>query len=60
MRALVTAIIYFGSFMVLGWLAKRALDSWTASRGSHPSEVQGQSGEGRPRRTRFLLGVWYK
>ena len=59
MRALYTAIIYFGSFLVLGWLAKRLLDNWTADRGKHPSEVQGQSGSDR-HQPRFLLGVWHK
>jgi hypothetical protein len=60
MRALFTAVIYFGTFLLLGWLAKRALDRWTAHNGKHPSEVQGPPPEGQPRQTRFLLGAWYK
>jgi hypothetical protein len=59
MRALYAAIIYFGSFVLLGWLAKRFLERWTADRGKHPSEVQGQSGSDR-HQSRFLLGVWHK
>ena len=60
MRALYTAILYFGSFLALGWVAKRVLDKWTAERGQHASEVQGRPSENAPPRTRFLLGVWYK
>jgi hypothetical protein len=60
MRALFTAIIYFGMFLLLGWWAKRVLDKWTAHNGKHPSEVQGRSSESSPRQTRFLLGAWYK
>ena len=60
MRALFTAVIYFGTFLLLGWWAKRALDKWTAHNGEHASEVQGRSSESAPPRTRFLLGVWYK
>ena len=33
MRALYTAVLYFGSFLVLGWFGKRLLDKWTAQ---HP------------------------
>jgi hypothetical protein len=60
MRALFTAIIYFGTFLLLGWWAKRVLDKWTAQTGKHASEVQGPTPEGAPKQTRFLLGVWYK
>jgi hypothetical protein len=60
MRALYTAIIYFGTFLLLGWVAKRALDKWTAHNGEHPSQVQGKTSESSPPQTRFLLGVWYK
>ena len=59
MRALVSAILYFGVFLAIGWLAKRYLDRWTAARGKHPSEVMGEPGTDR-RRSRFLLGAWYK
>ena len=60
MRALHTAILYFGTFLLLGWWAKRVLDKWTSQNGKHPSEVQGRSSESSPPQTRFLLGAWYK
>ena len=58
MRALFTAIIYFGTFPLLGWVAKRALDRWTAHRSQHASEAQGSCGDNH--QPRFLLGVWHR
>jgi hypothetical protein len=60
MRALYTAILYFGSFLVLGWIAKRALDKWMARHSEDLSEIQSQAGEPRRKVPRFLLGVWRK
>ena len=60
MRALYTAILYFGSFLMLGWIAKRVLDKWMAQHGEDLSEVQSQAGERRRKDPRFLLGVWRK
>ncbi len=60
MRALYTAILYFGSFLVLGWIAKRVLDKWMAQHSETLTEVQGQAGDNRRRQPRFLLGVWRK
>jgi hypothetical protein len=60
MRALYTAILYFGSFLVLGWIAKRFIDKWMAQHGETLSEVQGQAGDNRRKQPRFLLGVWRK
>jgi len=60
MRALYTAILYFGSFLVLGWIAKRVLDKWMAQHGENLSEVQEQAGENRRKEPRFLLGAWRK
>ena len=59
MRALMTAAIYFGTFLTLGYVAKWALDRWTAKNGS--GWHAGMSGEGDPNRRgkRFLLGAWY-
>ena len=37
MRALYTAILYFGSFLALGWVAKRVLDKWML----HPPNAAG-------------------
>ena len=60
MRALFTAILYFGSFLFLGWVAKRALDKWMVQHGEDLSEVQDQAGDNRRKQPRFLLGVWRK
>jgi len=60
MRALYTAILYFGSFLVLGWAAKRVLDKWMAQHSEHLTEVQSQAGENRRKGPRFLLGAWRK
>ena len=60
MRALYTAILYFGSFLTLGWLSKRFIDEWMAHHGEDLSEVQNQAGENRHKQPRFLLGVWRK
>ncbi len=59
MRALATAIVYFGTFLTLGYVAKRLLDRWMARHGEHLPEVQAQ-GKNGGRHDRFLLGVWYK
>jgi len=55
MKALFTAIIYFGTFITIGWLAKFALDRWTKDRGVNPSDSIPPSGG----RQRFLLGAWW-
>ena len=59
MRALVVATIYFGTFLTIGWVAKRVLDHWMERRGVGLDEVQKQAGR-RGERTVFLLGVWRK
>jgi hypothetical protein len=59
LQALYNAVLCYGPFVMLGWLAKRFLDSWSADRGKHASEVQGQSGSDR-HQSRFLLGAWFK
>ena len=59
MWALVVATIYFGTFLTIGWVAKRVLDRWMDHRGVELSEVQRQAGR-RGERTVFLLGVWRK
>ena len=58
-RALVTAIIYFGTFLTVGFVAKRLLDRFMAKNGEDLREVQSQN-KGGGRQTRFLLGTWYK
>ena len=59
MRALMTAVVYFGTFLTLGYVAKRLLDRWMARHGEHLPEVQAQGRNGG-RLDRFLLGTWYK
>jgi hypothetical protein len=54
MRALVIALIYFGSFLVIGAVAKR----WLDRRGVDLSDVQAQAGPNRRKRRVFLLGSW--
>ena len=59
MWALFVATVYFGTFLVVGWGAKRVLDRWMDQRGVELAEVQRQAGR-RGERTVFLLGVWRK
>ena len=60
MRALMTAIVYFGTFLTLGWVGKRLLDRWMARHGEDLHEVQAQGKNGGRSANRFLLGAWYK
>lgn len=59
LRALVTAAIYFGSFLFIGYWAKRLLDRYMAKNGTDLRELQSQDKGGRGQQ-RFLLGGWYK
>jgi len=59
MRALETAAIYFGTFLVIGYVAKRLLDRYMAKNGSDLRELREQN-KGGGKQTRFLLGGWYK
>jgi len=58
-RALVTAVIYFGSFLFIGYWAKRLLDRYMARNGTDLRDLQAQDKGGRGQQ-RFLLGGWYK
>jgi hypothetical protein len=60
MRALLTAIIYFGTFLTIGYFGKRLLDRWMDRHGTNLSDVQDQAGDGRRKQPGFLLGTWYK
>jgi hypothetical protein len=61
MRALITAVAYFGTFLTVGYVVKRLLDRWMARHGEHLNEVQAQGKKGGGRgHDRFLLGTWYK
>ena len=59
MRALETAAIYFGTFLVIGYVAKRLLDRYIAQNGTDLRELQSQN-KGSGQKQRFLLGGWYK
>jgi hypothetical protein len=54
----VTAVVYFGTFLVVGYVAKRLLDRFLAKNGDL-REVQKQY-KGGGKQDRFLLGIWYK
>ena len=56
MWALTVAVIYFGTFIALGYVAKHALGRLMA--GTELSEVQAQAGPNRRPRRLFLLGAW--
>jgi hypothetical protein len=58
MSALDVAIIYFGTFLGIGWVAKILIDYWMGSRGMDLDDVQAQAGPKRPKRRMFLLGSW--
>jgi hypothetical protein len=58
MRALETAAIYFGTFLVIGYVAKRLLDRYMAKNGDLRELNEQNKGGGK--RSRFLLGGWYK
>jgi hypothetical protein len=56
--ALVVAVIYFGSFIAIGFIAKRVLDKTMLRSSETLEEIQAQAGPKRGKRTMFLLGVW--
>jgi len=58
MHALWTAIIYFGSFLILGLGAKIALNRWTQRHDVDLASIQAQAGPRRRKRPMFLLGSW--
>ena len=58
MTALATALIYFGSFLALGWIGKKVIDRW--SKGASLSDIHDMAGPNRRERNVFLLGAWRK
>jgi hypothetical protein len=58
MRALVTAVIYFGSFLGIGVIAKLTVSRFMRRRDVDLAEVQAQAGPRRGKRQVFLLGFW--
>jgi hypothetical protein len=58
--ALITAAIYFGSFMVLALIVKLAVSRWMNLKDIDLSEIRTQLGPNRRKSNRFLLGLWRK
>jgi hypothetical protein len=58
MSALATAIVYFGSFLAIGLLARLAIDRWMHRRDFDLADIQAQAGPSRSKRRVFLLGFW--
>lgn len=56
--ALYTAILFFGSFLVIGWVGKLVLTRWMARHGASLSEVNDQFRGSASKGRRFLLGFW--
>lgn len=59
MHALWTAIIYFGTFLILGLGAKIALNRWAQRHDVDLASIQAQAGPHRRKRRMFLLGIWH-
>jgi hypothetical protein len=57
MRALLVALLYFGSFLAIGLIAKLAVGRLTRDTGSL-SDIQSQAGTNRRKLKAFLLGAW--
>jgi hypothetical protein len=58
MSPLVTALIYFGSFLVVGLFAKVAIGMWMKRNGVDLPDLRAQAGPNRRKRRAFLLGAW--
>jgi hypothetical protein len=56
--AVAVAAIYFGSFILIGWLARLLLDKLMQRSGAHLEDVHALAGRKRGKRTVFLLGAW--
>ena len=58
MRALTIAVIYFGSFLCVGMIAKMVVSQFMRRRDVDLPEIQAQAGPRRGKRRVFLLGFW--
>jgi hypothetical protein len=58
MRAIITAVIYFGSFLAIGLIAKIVVGRWMVRRDLDLAEIQSQVEPRRGKRRVFLLGFW--
>ncbi|MEH2568132.1 hypothetical protein [Bradyrhizobium sp. AZCC 2289] len=56
MRAFLIAALYFGSFLVIGLIAKLAVDR--LGRDTNLTDIQSQAGPNRRKHKAFLLGAW--
>jgi len=56
--AAVVAIIYFGSFIAIGLIAKIVLGRLMLRSGETLEEIHAQAGTRREKRMVFLLGAW--
>jgi hypothetical protein len=59
-NSLVTAAIYFGSFLAIAVIAKLAVSRWLSMRDIDLSEIRSQLGPDRRKSNRYLLGFWRK
>ena len=57
MRALGTALLYFGSFIAIGVTARLGIAWLMKHKSAQLSDIQAQAGPNR-KRTMFLLGAW--
>jgi hypothetical protein len=58
MRALVTAVIYFGTFLSVGLAVRLLIGRWHACPDVELGEILAQAGPRRRPRRMFLLGAW--
>ena len=56
--ALATAIVYFGTFLAIGLIARFAINKWMSRRDVDLADIQAQAGPNRRKRRLFLLGFW--
>jgi hypothetical protein len=56
--ALATAIVYFGTFLAIGFAARLAIKKWMSRRDFDLADIQAQAGTNRRKRRMFLLGCW--
>ena len=58
MRALLTAVIYFGSFLAIGLMVRLAARKWIDRGGTNLTDIRAQAGTKRRKNKAFLLGAW--
>jgi hypothetical protein len=58
MSALAAAIVYFGTFLAIGIVARLAIGRWINRRDIDLADIQAQAGPNRAKRRVFLLGFW--